>query len=146
MTKMHAPRFIVLYAEDDQDDIDLIVDAFSPHKENLEIITVGDGFEALSYLTNLKPLEPSPCLIMLDINMPRMNGKEALQRIRSMDRFRETPVVLFSTSTQPSDKAFATEHNAGFLTKPIMGDQLSSIAERLVNYCSDEVRQKIGRM
>lgn len=146
MTKMHAPRFIVLYAEDDQDDIDLVLDAFSHLSQDLEIITVGDGFEALSYLSNLKPLEPSPCLIILDINMPRMNGKEALQRIRTMDRFEGTPIVLFSTSTQPQDKAFAAEHGAGFLTKPIMGEQLKNIAERLVDYCSDDVRQKIRKV
>lgn len=146
MTKMHAPRYIVLYAEDDQDDVDLIMDGFSQFQQNLEIITVADGYEALSYLSNLKPLEPSPCLVILDINMPRMNGKEALQRIRSMDRFREIPIVLFSTSVQPADKAFAKAHDAGFLTKPVMGPQLASIAEQLITYCSDEVKQKIRKM
>jgi len=145
MTQMYTPRYVVLYADDDQDDLDLVLDAFARFTDNVDVITAQDGFEALSYLKNLPPLDPSPCLIILDMNMPRLDGKETLKKIRSLDRFREVPVVMFTTSSFALDKDFADKNGAGFITKPLDLKQFSIIAEQFISHCADEIKRNIQK-
>jgi CheY-like chemotaxis protein len=134
-----------LYADDDQDDLDLVLDAFARFTDNVDVITAQDGYEALAYLKNLPPFEPSPCLIILDMNMPRLDGKETLKTIRTMDRFRDVPVVMFTTSSFALDKDFADLHGAGFITKPLDLKQFSAIAEQFISHCADEIKRNIQR-
>lgn len=145
MTKATPLKSIVLYADDDTDDLQLVEEAFIKYKTNVELVTVPDGVQALAYLRNLSHFDPTPCLIILDINMPRMNGKEVLVSIRNMNRFEEVPVVLFSTSSQPQDKDFATLHRAGFITKPIDIKQVDAIADTFIEHCNEEARKNIRR-
>lgn len=145
MTKSLPPKNVVLYADDDPDDLMLVQEAFTKYSPHVEVITVSDGIEALSYLKNLSSFDPSPCLIILDINMPRINGKDALKSIRQMQRFQATPVVLFTTSSQPADKDFARRYDAGFLTKPIDLQQMQYITQQFVDHCTDEVKKNIRR-
>lgn len=145
MTQMYTPRHVVLYADDDPDDLDLVLEAFARFSDNVDVVTAQDGFEALSYLNNLPPLDPTPCLIILDINMPRLDGKETLKRIRSLERFQDVPVVMFTTSSLPYDKDFAQKYKAGFITKPIDVNQISVIAEQFISHCTDEIKRNIQR-
>jgi len=138
-----AAKHIVLYADDDVDDIQLVKEAFANYSKNVELICVSDGLEALSFLKNIPQTEPSPCLIILDINMPRMDGKEALAKIREMKRFEDAPAILFTTSSQPIDKAFATKFKAGFLTKPIDFKQVDIVAAKFIEHCTDEIKKNI---
>lgn len=140
-----SAKSIVLYADDDSDDIQFVADAFYKFSKNVELITVSDGLEALSYLKNLTSNDPLPCLIILDINMPRMNGKEALTKIRQMEGFKDIPSILFTTSSQPRDQDFAKKYNAGFLTKPIDITQMNVIANKFIDHCSDEIKKNIKR-
>lgn len=136
-------KHCILYADDDPDDLMLVKDAFEKYAENIELVTAYDGVEAIRYLKSLSPIEPAPCLIILDINMPRMSGKEALKELRSMDRFKHIPVVLFTTSSLPDDRAFASKYNAGFITKPLNFRQIAIIADAFVEHCADEIKRKI---
>jgi CheY-like chemotaxis protein len=145
MTRSLPPRHIVLYADDDIDDLQLVKEAFDQYASNVDIVTVNDGVEALSYLESLGELDPSPCLIILDINMPRMDGKETLRRIRKELGMKEVPVVLFTTSSMPVDRNFAHEYKAGFLTKPIDIRQMEAIADEFIEHCTDEIKKKIQR-
>ena len=145
MTKAIPPKHVVLYADDDADDLMLIQDAFSQYADNVELITADDGIEALAYLKNLDQFDPAPCLIILDINMPRLNGKEALRRLRSLERFQDIPVVLFTTSSMPLDKVFAEKYGAGFITKPIDAKQMAYIADQFVEHCEDEIKKNIRK-
>jgi CheY-like chemotaxis protein len=146
MTQIIPPANVVLYADDDEDDLMLVTDAFARYTQNVEVVTALDGLEALSYLRNLSPFDPLPCLIILDINMPQLNGKQVLKDIKSMGRFRDIPVVLFSTSSHPADKKFAEEYNAGFITKPLDLKQMRAITEQFVEFCSSDVRKNIARI
>ena len=143
MTKATPSRHIVLYADDDHDDILLIKEAFAKYAHSVEVITFPDGVEALHYLENLHPLSAAPCLIILDINMPKMSGKEALVNIRQLSRFEEIPIVIFSTSSLPSDKEFATRYKAGFVSKPLYSKQIEMIADQFVEHCTDEIKRTI---
>lgn len=145
MTKAIPPKHIVLYADDDEDDLMLVQEAFASYAANVEVITASDGTEALLFLENLSPLDPTPCLIILDVNMPRMNGKEALREIRKRERFEETPVALFTTSSLLLDKAFATKYKASFVTKPIDVTQMALIADQFIENCTDEIKKNIQR-
>ncbi len=145
MTKMFTPKYVVLYADDDIDDLELVFDALLEYSDNLELVSARDGLEAVAYLKNVGPLEPAPCLIILDINMPKMNGLEALKKIRSMERFQDVPVVMFTTSSNPSDKVVATQFGAGFITKPINSDHVAMIAEQLISHCTEEARRSMQR-
>jgi CheY-like chemotaxis protein len=145
MTKSIPPKNIVLYADDDPDDLQLVREAFSLYSTNVEVVTVKDGIEALAYLKSLNDNDPTPCLVILDVNMPRLNGKEALVKLRSLDRYTDTPVVLFTTSSLPLDKNFAEHYKAGFITKPIDARQMVLITDRFIEHCAEEIRKNIRR-
>ena len=145
MTKSIPPKNVVLYADDDPDDLQLVREAFSQYASNVEVVTVKDGTEAISYLKNLSEYDPTPCLIILDINMPRMSGKEALIRLRQIAKFEEVPVMLFTTSSMPVDSDFASRYKAGFLTKPIDMKQMDVITDRFIDHCTEEIRKNIRR-
>jgi CheY-like chemotaxis protein len=99
----------------------------------------------LSYLASLDHFDPAPCLIILDINMPRLDGKEALKKIRTMPRYAEIPVVLFTTSSYTLDREFARQNKAGFITKPLDVRQIESIADQFVQHCTDEIKKSIRK-
>ena len=145
MPQSTLTKNIVVYADDDQDDLELVKDAFTQYTRNVEVLTFLNGSEALAYLMKLSDEDIIPCLIILDINMPILNGKEALQRIRFMERFNSVPIVLFTTSSQPTDKAFAQQYNAGFITKPIELKQMEYIADQFVEHCTEETRKRIQK-
>lgn len=145
MTMKMLTKNIVLYADDDADDIQLVREALINLTQNVELITVSDGLEALSFLKNLSKDDPEPCLIILDINMPRMDGKEALMKIRQMTRFEEIPAILFTTSSQARDKDFAEKYKAGFLTKPIDITQMDTIARKFIERCSLKIQEEIRK-
>jgi len=144
MTKP-TPKNIVLYADDDSDDLELVQDSFSLYSKNVEVVTARDGSQALSYLQQLNDEDPAPCLIILDINMPVINGKEVLKKVRDMTRFESVPVILFTTSSLPQDQNFAKKYNAGFVTKPLDVSQMEVITEFFIDHCADEIKKNIRR-
>lgn len=145
MTKSITPKNIVLYADDDPDDLQLVNEAFAQYAKDVEVVTVTDGRSALNYLENLPELEPAPCLIILDVNMPVFDGKQVLVQLRDMERFKDVPVVLFTTSSLPSDKTFAGLYKAGFITKPLNLKQMELIIDQFIEHCVEEVKKKIRR-
>lgn len=145
MTQSLPPKSIVLYADDDQDDIELVTEAFKHYRHTIELITFENGFDLLYYVKGLQPLQPMPCLVIIDINMPVLNGKDTLRQLRSIEAFKEVPAVLFSTSSLPSESSFAQCFNAGFVTKPLHQPQIQQIVAKLLEHCTDEVKKKIKK-
>lgn len=143
MTKSATPKNIVLYADDDTDDLELVQEAFARYSKNVEVVTASDGSQALSYLQRLTEEDPIPCLIIFDINMPVLNGMEALRKLRNLTQFEGIPVVLFTTSSLPQDQNFAKKYNAGFVTKPLDVAQMEVITELFIDHCSDEIKKSI---
>lgn len=145
MLKPATPTNIVFYADDDTDDLELVQDAFARFTNNVEVVTAKDGVQALTYLQSLNENSPTPCLIILDINMPLLSGKDVLKKIKTLPRFESVPVVLFTTSSSPQDREFAQKHEAGFVTKPLDVSQMQRITELFVEHCSDEIKRNIRR-
>jgi CheY-like chemotaxis protein len=132
-------KSLVLYADDDADDRFLVTEAFSAHKEYIDLQVFSDGIDLLRYL---KTKQPKPCLIILDINMPKISGKDTLRILRTYKEFENTPVVLFTTSSQPEDSFFAQHFKAGFVTKPLNYHQMDIIIERFLDHCTEEDKQR----
>ena len=90
----------VLIVEDDIDDQLLFTETIHDIDPSYECACVGNGAEAISYLENTVTL---PSIILLDLNMPLMNGFDFLETIKKMENFRNLPVVIFSTSSAIQD-------------------------------------------
>jgi len=119
-------RKIILVADDDVDDCLLIKDALIDNGLNWETRFVGDGIELMEYLENCERLERQgdacfPDLIVLDLNMPRKGGREALREISAHSRLNKIPTVILTTSDEPQDVALCSSLGAKlFITKPNM--------------------------
>ena len=131
--------YTILYVDDDHDDLLLVSEAFEKHTDDLRVIHAYNGLEALRILGKMKLDNSLPCLIILDINMPVMDGKETLKAIKDAEHFKEIPAVLFSTSTSGPDKKFAEDLGADFITKPIKYAHLENLVEQFVEKCRFEV-------
>jgi CheY-like chemotaxis protein len=135
MIKNSEEKSIILYAEDDEDDQQLVKDHLLEYSHDIEIVIRDNGVEAVSYLNNLPESEHATCVIILVVNMPKMYGLDALKMICKNKRYAKTPAILFTTSSQLQDKNFAAQYNAGFFTKPIDSTQMKRIAEKFLEHC-----------
>ena len=112
----------ILMADDDDDDRDATRKAFARHRLANEFATVGDGEELLAYLRRQHPYEraPRPGLILLDLNMPRKDGREALREIKADPKLRHIPVVVLTTSSEEEEIIRSYDLGANsYITKPV---------------------------
>ncbi|HVG15897.1 MAG TPA: response regulator, partial [Chitinophagaceae bacterium] len=116
---MKSQSYTILHADDDIDDLLLVSELLQKHVERVIIQHVSDGIHALRTLEQMKQNDALPCLIILDINMPKLDGKETLLHIKKNEALKHIPVVLFTTSDSEKDKAFAAKYEADLITKPI---------------------------
>ena len=143
--KDQSTKHLIFYADDDADDLELVCEAFEAYSNNVEVLTFCDGGRILSHIKAMSDGEPTPCLIILDINMPVVNGKDVLIQLRQIQRFDNVPVVLFTTSSMPVDKEFAEQYGAGFITKPLNAKQMERIADQFIEHCTDEIKKKLSK-
>lgn len=136
-------RHVLVYADDDDDDLLLVKEAMSVYKDSVDVCLFGSGMEAYEFLLEMERRSEKPCLILLDMNMPGMSGKELLPILRSIPFFDDVPVSLFTTSSSRHDYQFALRYNAGFITKPMNFKQIDVIAEQFLSHCNKEVREMI---
>lgn len=137
--------FTVLVADDDPDDQLLIKDAISEVRPDARVDFVSDGVELLEYLRRQGRFadridDPLPRLVLLDLNMPVKDGREALFEIKSDPAFWRTPIVIFSTSTAQADIRRAYQLGANsFITKPSSFDRLVEIVRVIDRYWFETV-------
>src|SRR5687767_15171364 len=109
----------ILVVDDSDDDIALLRRALNQEDVKNHIDICKSGADALYYLSRASPL---PRLMLLDINMPAIDGFEVLRRVKEHPQWREIITVIFTTSMRPEDKAKADALGAdSFLTKPLDG-------------------------
>jgi CheY-like chemotaxis protein len=132
------PALVVLMADDDEDDCFLVRSAFQETGIAHDLRFVADGQELLDYLYNEEGFadpekHPRPNLILLDLNMPRMDGREALARIKSDTQLKDIPVLIVTTSKQDRDIALSKQAGASsFLSKPELFEDLTDM---LTKFC-----------
>jgi len=125
----------ILYAEDDPDDFNILQEALIQADASLKIIRADNGKEALSYLTSISDPEELPCLIILDINMPKIDGRQAIRLIKSEQHLQHIPIVAFTTSTNPMDKLLCKKLMVDCFTKPSNITEIEAMASRILSYC-----------
>lgn len=113
----------VLAAEDDPDDRLLLEMAFADMEHPFDLRIVEDGFELMEYLHHqgdyAESMPSRPRLILLDLNMPRIDGREALVQIKKSSLLKEIPVVMWTTSGEEEDRFFCLKAGASaYMTKP----------------------------
>lgn len=127
----------VLCVDDDPDDIEMVCTVIKEIDPSFNIIYAENGLEAHKLLLSAKATKDFPCLIILDINMPVMNGKETLIRIKKDDDLCCIPVAMFTTSSNPSDKTFYSQFGVELVTKPTNMDNIFTEVKKLLSYCTD---------
>jgi len=120
-----SKKLIILMAEDDEDDYLLTKDAFKEAKILNELHRVKDGEELMEYLLQegryADPTQsPKPMIILLDLNMPRKSGREALKEIKAHPKLKSIPVIVMTTSKTEEDILLSYELGCNsFIRKPV---------------------------
>ncbi|HZM03641.1 MAG TPA: response regulator [Candidatus Saccharimonadales bacterium] len=110
--------FSILLVEDDVVDVMSVRRALRELNSNTTLSVAGNGEEALVYLRNLE--HPLPGIILLDLNMPRMNGIDVLKILKNDERLRRIPVVILTTSKEEKDRLESFNLSvAGYMIKPV---------------------------
>ena len=125
----------LLLVEDDKVDALTITRMLEEKKFDFTVTHVTNGEEALNYLRDATNILPS--LILLDLNMPRMNGLELLEKVKADQRLDRIPVIVLSTSQEDHDVTKAFTHGiAGYMVKPIFYDQFFRLIDVVTKYWS----------
>jgi CheY-like chemotaxis protein len=136
---------VILMAEDDPDDQLLIEEAFSEIQMVGELLFVEDGEELMDYLHRRGKYvdlanSPRPSLILLDLNMPRKDGRKALEEIKADPNLRRIPTIVLTTSKAEEDILRTYDLGANsFITKPIAFESLVQAMKTLTKYWSEIV-------
>ena len=126
----------ILYADDDPEDKEIIKDGLKEINTDVEMVLVNHGLDALKFLESLNSSENYPCLILLDINMPILNGLETLKILKERKNFQDIPVIMFSTSSDQKSRQKSLELGAAdYVTKPINFNNFKEIAAKFVAKC-----------
>jgi len=118
--------------EDSEEDIELTLRGLERAKLQNRIWTVRDGVQALAFLRREAPYQdaPRPDLILLDLNLPKLDGREALARMREDPRLRELPVVVLTASDSEQERSTVRAADA-FMTKPVDFQQLANLVRMI---------------
>jgi CheY-like chemotaxis protein len=127
----------VLLVEDNEGDVILTQRALRDHETQCRLTVVNDGAEALDYLRHQNGYADAiqPDLILLDLNMPRMNGKELLEIIKQDDELKSIAVVVLTSSQAPADIAESyARHASCYVVKPFAGDEFRNAVRQIVSF------------
>jgi two-component system response regulator len=127
----------VLLVEDNPDDEELTIRAFERANLKNPVDVARDGHEALDYLfgTEEQPPKRVPAVVVLDLNLPEMDGLEVLKRIRAEERTRRVPVVILTSSSEDRDVIAGYDLGANsYVRKPIQFDQFATTVAQLGVY------------
>src|SRR5674476_499815 len=138
MNSRRSPITILL--ADDEDDLQVVKEALQKNRLGNDIRTTGDGEELLDYLLRrgryTDPSDsPRPGLILLDLNMPKKDGREALAEIKAHPNLRQIPIVVLTTSKAEEDifRSYDLGVNS-FISKPVTFEGLAAVTQTLAGY------------
>jgi CheY-like chemotaxis protein len=137
---MTAGRVLsVLLVDDDEGDLLMIQEALDSGTAAHEIHVAHDGQEALDFLRRKGPFAdaPRPYLVLLDLNMPRMDGRQVLAAVKVDQELRKIPIVVLTTSRAPADIASSYDlHANAYVTKPMSLDDLTAVVKGIDDFFS----------
>ncbi|MGZ4965313.1 MAG: response regulator [Limisphaerales bacterium] len=130
----------VIYVEDEEDDAIMMQLAWKRVGIDFPLVTLCDGQQALDYFNGSngyfdRERHPLPCLLLLDLNLPRMNGLEVLKELREKFDKTQLPIVIFSSSDAPKDRRETLEAGANtYIVKPSGLQQLNKVVASLPSF------------
>ncbi|MCK9875583.1 response regulator [Frankia sp. Ag45/Mut15] len=127
----------VLLVEDDPGDVLMTREAFADHKLRNHLNVVSDGVEALAYLRGEGEYAgaPRPDLILLDLNLPRRDGREVLREVKADERLRRIPIVVLTTSEAEEDVLRSYDlHANAYITKPVDFDRFVAVVRHIDDF------------
>ncbi len=127
----------ILYVDDDPDDTELFCEVVKEYHSAYTVKSANNGFEAIKQLHRGKSNHSLPCLIVMDINMPIFNGKDAMLQIKRDNEFRTIPIVMFTTSPKQPDDSIFVEHGVDIIQKPASFDMLKIVVGELLTRCRE---------
>lgn len=140
--KRHSPMDVLLI-EDSPGDVRLTQEAFREANPAIRLHVASDGVEAMAFLQRegTHARSPRPDIILLDLNLPRMDGREVLARIKEDDKLKTIPVVILTTSDAEADitKSYQLKANC-YLTKPVQLDQFESLVKSINEFWLTKAR------
>ena len=147
MTEQAPPKEpLVLLVEDNLADQEMVRRSFGQAAGRVQLEVVDDGEQALDYLLHRDLYEepsssPAPDLILLDLNLPRLNGRELLSQVRSSEQLRHLPIIVLTTSQSEDDvlESYRLGANA-FITKPARFDLYLAVVEQICTHWMSTVR------
>lgn len=134
------PPISIVIAEDDEDDYMLTMEALKEAEVQTDVVWVKDGEELMDYLLSTKAAlgngnAPTPGLILLDLNMPKKDGREALQEIKGNAELRKIPVVILTTSKADFDIAHTYDLGVNsFIQKPVRFSEFVNVIKVFTHY------------
>jgi CheY-like chemotaxis protein len=121
---------VILYAEDDQDDFEILKDALLQQTDQITLARAQNGTEVISYLDG-----QSPGLIVLDLNMPVMDGKQTLKWLKEHEDYKKIPVMIFTTSSRDEDLRLCKSYDCTFFRKPTLYRDLLHVVQIMLQMC-----------
>ncbi len=137
MTQEQGRPIEILLVEDSPSDTELTVEALKDFKVRNHVNVVEDGVQAIQFLRREGPFgqAPRPDLIMLDLNLPRKDGREVLADIKSDDRLKTIPIVVLTTSRADQDILRAYQLNANcYINKPVDFNQFLEVVRSIESF------------
>lgn len=135
--KQQSKDPLILIAEDDDDDKEFLLLAFNKVTGKHKVHIAGNGMEALEFLSSISDETELPCLIVLDLNMPVLNGLQTLEALMEKPRFQKIPKVIFTTSDSDSDKVRCLSQGATeFMVKPSNMSEIQKSIQNMLRYCA----------
>lgn len=121
----------VLIADDDPDDVEMFMEALQEIDNNISCVSAGNGYEALQILNVVNATKPD--VIFLDLNMPKLSGKQCLIKLKQQAQFADIPVIIFTTSKLDDDNEEMRRLGAlDFITKPSRFTDLVQLLNNLL--------------
>jgi CheY-like chemotaxis protein len=137
----------ILYIDDDQDDLLIFEESVNTLFPDITLFKAQSSEAGIRILDQLESeRRPFPSLIMIDMNMPKMNGRETLQHIRSQDKWQDIPVAIFTTSANTEDIEFCRHYGSACITKPMNFSDFSVALQKLFAHCNIYPRLLNGKM
>jgi CheY-like chemotaxis protein len=143
MTQSSTKIIDVLLVEDDPGDVLMTREAFDDTKFANALHVVNDGAEALAFLRKEGEYAdaPTPDLVLLDLNLPRVDGREVLAAVKADDELRQIPIVVLTTSESEEDVLRSYElHANAYVTKPVDFDRFIEVVRKIDDFFVSVVR------
>jgi CheY-like chemotaxis protein len=125
----------ILLVDDDPDDLFFLTEAFQNVDSSYTYVEAYDGEAALAILKDMYSRNEQPSLIVLDINMPILSGRELLTILKDDPNYSSIPIVVFTTSSNPFDQQHCKHYQVDLITKPLSHKGLHGLAKHMLRYC-----------